>query len=117
MPSELIGTYVLVLAGPGAVILLSLVSFSGIVTLSLVALVFGGTVALMILVFGRHSGSLINPAVTLAIASARLLKRELIVPYLSFQIAGGTLAGLTLRELFFSTVNSGIDLGSAKLAT
>lgn len=114
--SELVGTYVLVLAGPGAVILLSLVSFSGIIALSLTALVFGGTVALMILVFGRHSGSVINPAVTLAVASARLLKRELVIPYLSFQITGGILAGVTLRFLFLSTINSSVDLGSTKLA-
>lgn len=106
----------MVLAGPGAVILLSLVSFSGLVTLSLIALVFGGTVALMILVFGKHSGSVINPAVTLAVACARLLKRELILPYLLFQIVGGILAGITLRFLFLSTINSNVDLGSTKLA-
>jgi MIP family channel proteins len=110
-----VGTFTLVLIGPASIILLALVSFSGPGALALIALAFGGTVALMILAFGKHSGSMINPAVTLAIASAKLLKRELIVPYLLFQIAGGILAGLTLRFLFFSAADT-TTLGSTKLA-
>ena len=91
-------------------------SLSGLVALALVALAFGGTVALMILAFGKHSGSVINPAVTVAVASARLLKKDLILPYLFFQILGGILAGLTLRLVFLSALNSTL-LGSTQLAT
>jgi MIP family channel proteins len=106
----------LVLIGPASVILLSLISLSGLGALASIALAFGGTVALMILALGRYSGSVINPAVLIAVASAKLLKKELIVPYLVFQIAGGILAGLTLRFLFLSSINS-TQLGSTKLAT
>lgn len=114
--SELIGTYLLVLIGPASVILLSIVSLSGFEALALIALTFGGTVALIILFFGKHSGSVINPALTLAVASAKLLKRNLIVPYLFFQLVGGILAGFTLRFVFLSSLNA-TDLGSTKLAS
>lgn len=70
----------------------------------------------MIIVFGHHSGSIINPAITLGSASAKLLKRNLIIPYLFFQILGGVLAGLTLRFLFFSSMDSALHLGSTQLA-
>ena len=104
------------LIGPATIVLLSLISLSGLAALLLVAVAFGGTVALMILAFGKHSGSVINPAVTVAVASARLLKRELIIPYLFFQVLGGVLAGLTLRLVFFSALNS-TQLGATRLAT
>ncbi len=94
------------LVGPGSIILLSFVSLPKMDALVLVALTFGGTVALMILAFGRHSGSVINPAVTVAVATARLLKRGLIIPYLFFQTMGGIIAGLTLRLLFVSTMDT-----------
>jgi MIP family channel proteins len=115
--SELVGTYFLVLIGPGSIILLSILSLSGLEALALVAIAFGGTVALMILVLGRHSGSVINPAITLAVASAKLLKRELIVPYIVFQVGGGILAGLTLRLVFLSPYLDSTHLGSTALAT
>jgi len=73
-------------------------------------------VGLMILIFGRQSGSVINPAVTIAAASAKLLKRDLLIPYLIFQTIGGLLAGLTLK-IVFTSANSATDLGSTKLAT
>jgi MIP family channel proteins len=113
--SELIGTYALVLIGPGSIILLSFVSLSKLDALWLIALAFGGTVGFVILALGKHSGSVINPALTLAVASASLLKRDLIVPYLTFQMLGGILAGFTLRFVFNSSINSSY-LGSTILA-
>jgi MIP family channel proteins len=114
--AELLGTYTLVLIGPASVILLSFVSLARFDALALVALAFGGTVALMILVLGKQSGSVINPALTLAVASAKLLRRDLIVPYIFFQLVGGILAGLTLRFVFLSSINT-TELGSTKLAS
>src|SRR5579884_2883568 len=58
------------------------------------------SVALLILALGRYSGSLVNPAITVAVASAGLLKREMIAPYLFFQILGGVLAGAALKFFF-----------------
>jgi glycerol uptake facilitator-like aquaporin len=104
------------LIGPASIVLVSLLSLSGLEALFLVALAFGGTVALMILALGKHSGSVINPAVTVAVASARLLRKDLIIPYLFFQLLGGVLAGLTLRIVFLSALNS-TELGATRLAT
>jgi MIP family channel proteins len=112
--SELAGTYVLVVVGPASIIATSMLSVSEPLALCLVALTFGGTVALVILGLGRYSGSMINPAITLAVASAKLLRKELIAPYLLFQMAGGILAGFTLRLLFVSS-NEAVQLGSTKL--
>jgi MIP family channel proteins len=80
-----------------------------------VALTFGVSVAVIILLIGEHSGAVINPALTLAAASARLLRPNLVIPYLLFQTAGGLLAGLTLRIVFSSLVDT-TRLGSTKLS-
>lgn len=114
--SEFIGTYLLVVVGPASVILLPLVSITGPIALCLVALAFGGIVSLVIILLGSHSGALINPAITLAAASARLLSRRLVVPYIVCQTGGGVLAGLTL-SLIFRSVRDSTNLGSTKLAT
>ena len=115
--SELIGTYALVVAGPSSIILLSTLSlFSTPEALYLVALTFGVSVSVIIILLGEHSGAVINPALTLAAASAQLLRRNLVIPYLLFQTVGGILAGLTLR-LVFSPLGDVTSLGSTKLAT
>jgi len=114
--AELIGTYVLVVVGPSSIVFLSLLSIPAPVTLLLVALTFGGTVSAIIIMLGEHSGAVINPALTLAAASARLLSGGLVIPYVLFQTAGGILAGITLR-LMFTPLGDSTSLGSTKLAT
>ena len=115
--SEFLGTYFLVVAGPSSVILLPMVSLSHTAEgLGLVALTFGGSVAAIIILLGKHSGAVINPALAVASVSARLLRRDLLIPYILFQTAGGILAGLTLR-LIFSPAGDPTNLGSTELAT
>lgn len=82
----------------------------------MVALPFGVSVSVIIPFLGKHSGAVINPALTLAAAYARLLRRNLVVPYILFQTAGGALAGLTLRVVF-GPMGDTTSLGSTKLAT
>jgi len=114
--SELLGTYALVIAGPSSIILLSALSLSSTPeALCLVALTFGVSVSLIILLIGEHSGAVINPALTLAAASAQLLRREFVISYLLFQTTGGILAGITLR-LVFGPLGNATSLGSTKLA-
>jgi MIP family channel proteins len=114
--SEFIGTYALVVAGPSSVILLPKLSLSSTPEgLVLVALTFGLTVSAIIILLGEHSGAVINPALALAAASARLLKGELLVPYILFQTAGGILGGLTLGLVFHSLGDS-TNLGMTELA-
>jgi glycerol uptake facilitator-like aquaporin len=111
-----VGTYLLVFLGPASVVVAPFVGFQlPFEALTLVATVFGCTVASLILLLGRFSGAHINPAITVASGLAGGLKRQLIVPYLVFQIIGGLLAGLSLKVVFGS-FSSFADLGSTKLA-
>jgi glycerol uptake facilitator-like aquaporin len=107
-----------VLIGAASVIAASL--FSNVANsdyaLPFVAFAFGGTVALLILALGRYSGSLVNPAITVAVASAGLLKREMIAPYLFFQILGGVLAGAALKFFFGGLGGSASLFGATKLS-
>lgn len=113
--SEMLGTYALVFFGPGSVVVASLLSLTSSQTLVFVAAVFGSTVAIVILALGLFSGALINPAITVGSTLAGLLKRGLFLPYVLFQIAGGLLAGLSLK-LAFGALGSGTNLGSTRLA-
>jgi aquaporin Z len=69
----------------------------------------------MTLTIGRSSGAHINPAITIANTLAGNLRRELVVPYVLFQLAGAMLAGASLRLAFGASVPSA-HLGSTKLA-
>jgi MIP family channel proteins len=113
--SELLGTYALVLFGPGSVVTASVLGLTSIEALFFVAAVFGATLASVILTLGRFSGAHINPAVSVGSVLAGLLKRELFLPYVIFQILGGLLAGLSLKVAFGAV--SGTALGSTELAT
>jgi len=113
--SELLGTYLLVFLGPGSIVAASLWGFSSTEALLFVAAVFGSTVASVILVLGRFSGAHINPAISVGSAAAGLLKRELFLPYLVFQVTGALLAGICLKILF-GAGGTDIHLGSTQLA-
>ncbi len=111
----MLGTYLLVLFGPGSVVAASLWGLSPAETLLFVAAVFGSTVACVIVGLGRFSGAHINPAISVGSAVAGLLKRELFVQYLVFQVVGALLAGICLRVIF-GTGGLGTHLGSTELA-
>lgn len=113
--SEVLGTYILVLIGPGAVVLTSASRLPAFESLLLVASVFGCVVAGLIVLLGEISGAHINPAMTLASAASGSLRRSLIVPYVLCQLAGAAGAGLTL-SLVFGVLNSA-SLGATKLAS
>lgn len=115
--SELVGTYLLVLVGPSSIIVASLISdFSAVESLVFVAFSFGATVALVIYFLGRHSGAVINPAITLGATFAKILHSKYFAPYLFFQLAGGLLAGLTLKLVFSPSAGLASELGSTELA-
>jgi glycerol uptake facilitator-like aquaporin len=85
------------------------------VALGTIALSFGATVAGVIISLGKYSAH-INPAVTLAHAVSGKMNRAHLLPYVSFQIAGGLFAGFTLRVILGS-IASAASLGSTKLAS
>jgi MIP family channel proteins len=115
--SELLGTYILVLIGPGTVAAISLAQgIAPFEALLIIGFAFGATVALVILLLGRISGAHINPAISLAHTVAGKMTLEMFLPYVSFQVLGGLLGAFTVK-LVFSQFGSSVDLGATKLAS
>src|SRR5262245_29845688 len=96
--AEVLGTFALVFAGTGAVVINDVTG--GTVTHVGVAWTFGLVVLAMVYAVGDVSGAHLNPAVTLGFVAARRLEAKAIVPYIVSQIAGALLASLLLRGLF-----------------
>lgn len=114
--AEFVGTYLLVVIGPASVIVTSLVPNLGSdEALGIIAFTFGAVVGFLILVFGEHSGAVFNPAITLGATFGRILHSRYLAPYLFFQLSGGILAGVTLREMFLAD-GTLTALGSTRLA-
>lgn len=106
--AELLGTFMLVFAGTGAVVINDVTG--GTITHVGIALTFGLTVLSVIYAFGDHSGAHINPAVTIAFwAAGRFPGRE-VLPYACAQVAGALLASLTLRLMFMEHETLGATL-------
>jgi aquaporin Z len=111
--AEIFGTYGLVFAGTGAVVI-DAVS-GGAVTHVGVSLTFGLIVMAMIYAVGDVSGAHLNPAVTLGFFFARRLSGRCVLPYVASQLAGAFLASFTLLLLFGNRASLGATLpaGSA----
>jgi MIP family channel proteins len=115
--SELLGTYLLVLIGPGTVAAVSLAQgITSFEALVIIGFAFGATVASVILLLGRISGAHINPAITLAHTVAGKTSLEMFLLYISSQFSGGVLGAFTVK-LIFSQFGSPADLGATKLAS
>jgi aquaporin NIP len=114
--AELIGTFILVFCGTGAIIINDV--SGGAITHLGIAITFGLVVLAMIYTFGDISGAHINPAVTIAFAVSKQLAWKTVTPYVLSQTAGGILASMTLKILFpenqllGSTIPAGSDLQS-----
>lgn len=110
--AEVIGTYILVFCGTGAVVINQQANDS--VTHVGVAITFGLIVMVMIFAFGRLSGAHINPAVSIAFALTPLFSKKDLVPYIICQIFGALLASLTLSLMFpeSATLGETIPAGS-----
>ena len=109
----MIGTFCLVFAGTGALVIDNV--SKGQVTHVGVALAFGLVVLAMIYAFGDVSGAHLNPAVTLAFAASRRFEWKLVPPYVAVQIAGAFAASLLLRLMFpgSATLGETLPAGSA----
>ncbi|MDA4118836.1 MAG: aquaporin [Thaumarchaeota archaeon] len=113
--SELLGTYLLVSLGPGSVIATSALGIAPLESLLIIATAFGCAVGGIIILLGRFSGAHINPAISVASATAGVFKRNLLLPYVLFQLTGAILAGLSLR-IVFGNLGASTSLGSTTLA-
>ena len=96
--SELIGTFILVFCGTGAIVIDN--QTGGGVTHVGVAITFGLVVMAMIYTLGETSGAHLNPAVSIAFTLAGRLPIRALGYYITSQIAGAFLASLTLKLLF-----------------
>jgi aquaporin NIP len=114
--AEILGTFALVFAGTGAVVINNVIT--GAVSNVGIALTFGLIVLAMIYSLGDVSGCHLNPAVTLGFFIARRLEGRWLIPYIIAQCLGALGASLTLRFLFPTdqtlgmTIPSGLPLQS-----
>lgn len=96
--SELFGTFALVFAGTGAIVINH--ASGGAITHPGIALTFGMVVLAMIYTFGDVSGAHFNPAVTIAFAAAGRFPWKEVGGYIAAQILGAFFASAVLRFLF-----------------
>ena len=96
--AELIGSFALVFAGTGAIII-NQVS-GGAITHPGIAITFGLIVMAMIYAVGDVSGAHLNPAVTIGFWRARRFPGREVFPYIAAQMIGATIASGVLRWLF-----------------
>jgi aquaporin NIP len=106
--SEFLGTFALVFAGTGAIII-NQVSHGAITHVG-VALTFGLIILAMIYTFGDVSGAHFNPAVTIGFWIARRFEGALVLPYIISQVGGALLASGLLRFLFPANETLGATL-------
>jgi MIP family channel proteins len=106
--AEVVGTFALVFAGTGAIII-NVVS-EGAITHVGIALTFGLIVTAMIYSIGEVSGAHINPAATIAFWAAGRFEGARVVPYIVAQMLGAISASATLRVMFPDDTTLGATL-------
>ncbi|MER3588319.1 MAG: aquaporin, partial [Mastigocladus sp. ERB_26_1] len=106
--AEAIGTFTLVFAGTGAVMVNEL--SKGAVTHVGISFVFGAAVAALIYSIGHLSGAHFNPAVTLAFWTSGFLPRRRVLPYILAQSIGAIAASATLVISLGKVGNLGVTL-------
>jgi aquaporin Z len=101
--AELLGTFTLVLAGAGAIVINTNVldkAGHGVIGHVGIALTFGLVIGAMVFTFGGISGCHINPAVTCAMLLRNKIDVGSAIAYIISQCLGATAAAAVLRFLF-----------------
>jgi MIP family channel proteins len=95
LAAEALGTFFLVLIGPGAA---AVNTWShGALGVTGIALAFAFVITGCIVAFGPASGAHINPAVTMALAAGGRFRAAHVLPYAAAQCAGAMVAGGVIR--------------------
>lgn len=100
LAAEMFGTFALVLAGTGAIVVNA--RTGGTLGSVGIALTFGFVIMAMIYATGHISGAHFNPAVTLGFAIARQFPIWLVLPYWGAQVLGAVLGSLAVYFLIGS---------------
>lgn len=106
--AEALGTFTLVFAGTGAVMVNQI--SNGAITHLGISAVFGAVVAAMIYTFGHISQAHFNPAVTLAFWRSGFFPKQKVLPYVAAQIIGAIAASALLRLSFGNVAKLGATL-------
>jgi aquaporin NIP len=109
--AEALGTFALVFAGTGAIIINEV--SHGTITHVGIALTFGLVILAMIYTFGDISGAHFNPAVTLGFWAARRFPAASVLPYILSQLVGAVAASALLRFLFSTSEKLGATMPAA----
>ncbi|MEG4057469.1 MULTISPECIES: MIP/aquaporin family protein [unclassified Microcoleus] len=104
--AEFLGTFILVFAGTGAVMVNK--TSAGSVTHLGVSFVFGAVVCAMIYALGHISGAHFNPAVTLGFWASGFFPKYKVLPYVLGQCAGAIAAS----QLLLITLGEVANLGA-----
>jgi aquaporin NIP len=107
--AELVGVFILVTAGCGAIVVDSL---TGALSHVGVAVSFGLAVLAAIAATGHVSGAHLNPAVTVAFAGWRHFPWTEVPVYVGGQLCGAAAAAWTLQALFGARASLGVTLPS-----
>lgn len=106
--AEALGTFTLVFAGTGAIVVNAW--SHGAIGHAGIALTFGLVVLAMIHTFGDVSGAHLNPAVTIGFATARRFPWREVPGFIAAQAAGAITASALLRMLFPGSASLGQTL-------
>jgi MIP family channel proteins len=109
LAAEAIGTFVLVFAGAGAVMVDSETHALGQVG---IGLTFGLVIAAMVYAVGHVSGAHLNPAVSFAFALTRHFPWSRSLAYWCAQLGGALVAALVLRSLLGDVASVGATMPS-----
>jgi aquaporin Z len=106
--AEAIGTFILVFAGTGAV-MVNKISQNAITHLG-ISFVFGAVVAALIYSLGHISGAHLNPAVSLALWTSGFFPKHQVLPYILAQLLGAIAASGFLLISLGNVANLGATL-------
>jgi MIP family channel proteins len=106
--AEAIGTFILIFAGTGAVMVNNI--SQGAITHIGISFVFGAVVAALIYSIGHISGAHFNPAVTLAFWTSGFFPKRKVLPYILAQCVGAIAASILLLISLGKVANLGATL-------
>src|SRR6516162_5086762 len=112
--AEFVGTFFLVFAGTGAIVI-DAITHS--ITHVGVSLVFGLVVAALVYALAHVSGAHFNPAVTIGFWTAGECRGARVLPYIAAQVLGAVSAAAVIRAMFGVVASLGTALPNGNVRT